>query len=91
MDEPQDSQEMTEQEQVKAFRVKADALMVEAKRLADRFGTSRAYSYRNGSAGRDREISDRGIGATAATSSRAADGCIVIAAATAAACSDGLN
>lgn len=37
-------QEMTEVEQVKAFRVKADALMVEAKRLANRFGGSRAYS-----------------------------------------------
>lgn len=36
--------EMTEQEQVKAFRVQADALMVEAKRLAGRFGGSRAYS-----------------------------------------------
>lgn len=44
MDEAQNSREMTEQEQVKAFRVKADALMVEAKRLADRFGGSRAYS-----------------------------------------------
>lgn len=41
-DSPQ--QEMTEVEQVKAFRVKADALMIEAKRLADRFGGSRAYS-----------------------------------------------
>lgn len=38
------SQEMTEQEQVKAFRVQADALMHEVKRLATRFGASRAYS-----------------------------------------------
>lgn len=37
-------QEMTEQEQVKAFRVQADKLMVEAKRLASRFGVSRAYA-----------------------------------------------
>lgn len=41
-DRPQ--QEMTEQEQVKAFRVQADALMVESKRLENRFGRSRAYS-----------------------------------------------
>jgi hypothetical protein len=39
-----DQQEMTEEEQVKAFRVQADALMVESKRLANRFGNSRAYS-----------------------------------------------
>jgi len=37
-------QEMTEQEQVKAFRVQADKLMVESQRLAKRFGGSRAYS-----------------------------------------------
>lgn len=37
-------QEMTEQEQVKAFRVQADKLMVEAQRLAKRFNGSRAYS-----------------------------------------------
>lgn len=36
--------EMTEVEQVKAFRVGADALMAEAQRLAKRFGGSRAYS-----------------------------------------------
>lgn len=41
-DAPQ--REMTEVEQVKAFRVQADALMVEAQRLAKRFGGSRAYS-----------------------------------------------
>jgi phosphopantetheinyl transferase len=41
-DEPQ--QEMTEEQQVKAFRVQADALMVNAQRLAKRFGGSRAYS-----------------------------------------------
>ena len=39
-----DEKEMTEVEQVKAFRVQADALMVEAKRLATRFDGSRAYS-----------------------------------------------
>lgn len=37
-------QEMTEQQQVKAFRVRADALMIDAKRLAGRFGGGRAYS-----------------------------------------------
>ncbi len=30
--------------EVKAFRVQADALMVEAKRLANTFGGSRAYA-----------------------------------------------
>lgn len=44
MEEAQDSQEMTEEQQVKAFRVQADALMTEAKRLESRFGRSRAYS-----------------------------------------------
>ncbi|QHC73794.1 hypothetical protein [Rathayibacter sp. VKM Ac-2805] len=44
MDPEAAQREMTEVEQVKAFRVKADALMVEAKRLASRFGGSRAYS-----------------------------------------------
>lgn len=39
-----DEREMTEVEQVKAFRVQADALMVESQRLAKRFGGSRAYS-----------------------------------------------
>lgn len=37
-------QEMTETEQVKQFRVQADALMENAKRLANRFGGSRAYA-----------------------------------------------
>lgn len=36
--------EPTEQEYVKQFRVQADALMGFAKRLADKFGGSRAYA-----------------------------------------------
>lgn len=44
MDDSQNSQEMTEAEQVKAFRVQVDKLVVEAKRLARRFEGSRAYS-----------------------------------------------
>jgi len=36
--------EYNEVEEVKAFRVQADALMVRAKELAERFGASRAYS-----------------------------------------------
>lgn len=44
MSDEQDARLKTEVEQVKAFRVQADALMVEAKRLEDDFGRSRAYS-----------------------------------------------
>lgn len=40
----EDTQTTNEVADVKAFRVQADSLMVEAKRLEERHGRSRAYS-----------------------------------------------